>query len=166
MNSSENVLAYSDLVKTRESCNKQDHRKLCKSFYDLASLYFEVARHTSLNFKWEPVTLSNAAFSCELFLKSLLYGFETKFNNIHELERLFKLLPTDVQDYIAQNIAIENRDTEFPLRLHEQNRAFEIYRYMSELKGIIGDPIFLLAFADILKFICNRLFIEDTKSEG
>ena len=116
-----------------------------------------------MNFKWEPVTLSNAAFSCELFLKSLLYGFETRFNNIHELERLFKLLTTD---YIAQNIAIENRDTEFPLRLHEQNKAFEIYRYMSELKGIIGDPIFLLAFADILKFICTRLFIEDTKSEG
>ncbi len=82
-----------DLKKSRKYNRNTDQLALCKSFYELASAYYDVARHTFPCFEWMPVTLSNAAFSCELFLKSLLYGFGIDFKNTHGLKNLFEFLP-------------------------------------------------------------------------
>ena len=154
-----------DLTKSRKYDRNTDQLALCKSFYELACTYYDVAHHIFPNFEWMPVTLSNAAFSCELFLKSLLYGFGTNFKNIHGLKDLFELLPESEQTYIANNIAIENRETEFHQCLKEQNNAFPEYRYMCEAKAITGNPLFLLAFADILKFVYESLVKENAQQQ-
>lgn len=152
-----------DLKKSRKYNRNTDQLELCKSFYELASTYYDVARHTFLRPEWMPVTLSNIAFSCELFLKSLLYGFGIDFKKIHGLKNLFELLPRSEQSYIENNIAIENRNVEFQLCLKEQNEAFPEYRYMCETKAITGNPLFLFAFADILKFVYESLVKENAQ---
>lgn len=154
-----------DLSKTRKFDKKTDQEHLRKSFYELASQYFEVAMFTAMNFRWMPVTLANAAFSCELFLKALLYGFGIDFSKTHGLKDLFEKLPQNEQDYIAKNIEIENREKEFYLCLNEQNNAFIEYRYMCEAKAMTGNPVFLLAFAHILKFVYESLVKENIKPD-
>ena len=157
MTEDEKGFAPFDLSKTRKFNRKTDQEHLRKSFYELASQYFEVSLFTVRNLTWMSVTLSNLAFSCELFLKAILYGFGIDFKNTHGLKDLFEKLPESEQTYISNNIAIENRDTEFPLCLQEQNNAFVEYRYMCEAKAITGNPRFLLAFAHILKFVYESL---------
>lgn len=154
-----------ELSKTRKYDRKTEQEHLRKSFYELASSYFEVSLYTIKNFNWMPVTLSNLAFSCELFLKALLYGFGIDFQNTHGLKNLFEKLPKNEQEYISNNIAIENRDVEFSLCLQEQNEAFVAYRYMCEAKAITGNPCFLLAFAHILKFVYESLEKENIEPD-
>lgn len=164
MKESEIGFAPFDLSKTRKFNRKTDQEHLRKSFYELASQYFEVSLFTVRNPNWMPVTLSNLAFSCELFLKALLYGFGIDCKNMHGLKDLFEKLPESEQAYISNNIAIKNRDAEFPLCLKEQNEAFVEYRYMCEAKAITGNPLFLLAFAHILKFEYESLEKENNQS--
>lgn len=154
-----------DLAKSRKYNRNTDQFALSKGFYELASVYYDVALHIALRPEWMSVTLSNIAFSCELFLKSLLYGFGIDFKNTHGLKNLFELLPQNEQSYIEGNIKIENREIEFQLCLKEQNDAFVEYRYMCGAKSIVGNPLFLLAFADILKFVHDALVKENAKQQ-
>ena len=152
-----------DLTKSPKYDRNTDKIALRKNFYELASVYYDVARHICPYIEWMPVTLTIAAYSCELFLKSLLFGFNIDFGKTHKLKDLFELLPKREQFYIEKNIAIENRKRDFQSCLSEQNDAFVEYRYMSEAKAIVGDPVFLLAFADILKFVYEALVEESAK---
>lgn len=158
-----NGFAPFDLSKTRKFDRNTDKQALCKNFYKSASLYYDAARYLLVNLDLMPVTLSNIAFSCELFLKAILYGFGIDFNNTHGLKNLFELLPKSERTYIANNIAIKDREKEFPLCLNEQNSAFIEYRYMCEAKAITSNPVFLFAFADILKFVYESLVKENAK---
>ncbi len=165
MGQDENAYMPFDLSKTRKFDKKTDQEQLRKSFYKLAVQYFEVATYTLINLNWMPVTLSNIAFSCELFLKAILYGFGINFKNEHGLKNLFEKLPQGEQVYIAGNIAIKNREREFSQCLNEQNDAFVQYRYMCEAKAIVGNPEFLFAFAHILKFVYESLVQENGKED-
>lgn len=104
-----------------------------------------------------PVILSNVSFSCELYLKALLFGCEIDFGNTHGLKNLFDKLPLNIKEYISRNIDIDNREREFELCLAEQNEAFVTYRYMNEVKSIAANPRFLFAFAHILKYVYETL---------
>lgn len=147
-----------DLTKTPKFDRKTEKVELAIRSYDLANTYFSAAKLLfDTSFQYMPVVLTNIAFSCELYLKALLHGYNIDFGNTHGLKDLFEKLPTDIQDYVSQNIAIENRDTEFNLCLAEQNNAFVTYRYMNEAKSITAHPIFLFAFAHILQFIYETL---------
>lgn len=165
MKKPQDCFAPFDLSKIRKFDRKKDQESLRKSFYKLGVQYFEVSCFTKKNLDWMPVTLANIAFSCELFLKALLYGFGIDFSNTHGLEDLFQKLPQNEQEYISQNIAIKNREKEFYLCLHEQDQAFTKYRYMCEAKAISANPIFLFAFAHILKFVYESLVRENGKIE-
>ena len=59
-----------------------------------------------------PVTLANAAFSCELFLRAILYGFGVDFSKTHGLKGLFEKLPENEQEYISKNIGIKNSQSQ------------------------------------------------------
>ena len=161
MANNESAFAPFDLSKTPKYDKKVDQKHLAKSFYRLACQYYEVSLFTLCNLNWMPVTMANAAFSCELFLKAILYGFGISFGNVHGLEDLFKLLPQKEQDFIAKNINIKNRENEFYLCLSEQSKAFTEYRYMCEAKSMAGNPIFLFEFAQILKFDYETLAKEN-----
>ena len=165
MTNNDSLSAPFDLAKTPKYNKQTDQEHLSKNFYKLALQYYEVSLYTLSKPAWISVTMANAAFACELLLKALLYGFGISFGNIHGLQDLFKLLPKREQDYIADNIAIENREREFSLCLSEQNKAFTEYRYMCEAKAMVGNPRFLLAFADILKFVYQALAKENGKTD-
>lgn len=165
MTKSEDCFAPFDLSKTRKFDRKKDQDSLRKSFYKLGVQYFEVSCFTIRNLNWMPVTLANVAFSCELLLKAILYGFGVDFSKTHGLKGLFEKLPQDEQEYISKNIAIENREKEFYLCLQEQDQAFPEYRYMCEAKAMSANPKFLFAFAHILKFVYESLVRENEKNE-
>ena len=165
MTKSEDCFAPFDLSKTRKFDRKKDQVSLRKSFYKLGVQYFEVSCFTIKNLNWMPVTLANVAFSCELLLKAILYGFGVDFSKTHGLKGLFEKLPQNEQEYISKNIAIENRETEFYLCLQEQDQAFPEYRYMCEAKTMSANPKFLFAFAHILKFVYESLVRENEKNE-
>ena len=165
MTKSEDCFAPFDLSKTRKFDRKKDQDSLRKSFYKLGVQYFEVSCFTIRNLNWMPVTLANVAFSCELLLKAILYGFGVDFSKTHGLKGLFEKLPQNEQEYISKNIAIENREKEFYLCLQEQDQAFPEYRYMCEAKAMSANPKFLFAFAHILKFVYESLVSENEKKE-
>lgn len=153
-----------DLTKTPKFDRKTDKVELASRTYDLANDYFGAAKLLfDKSFEYMPVVLANIAFSCELYLKALLHGYNIDFGNTHGLKDLFEKLPDHIKDYIAQNIAIKNRDTEFALCLAEQNEAFVTYRYMNEAKFITAHPVFLFAFAHILKFVYEALTEEHSE---
>ena len=155
-----------DLKKIRKFDKKTDKIHLAESTFRLACEYFDASafllqRKTHLM----PVILTNISFSCELFLKALLYGYNIDFENVHGLNNLFQKLPDAEKDYIENNIAIENKEIEFKLCLKEQNDAFVVYRYMNEAKAITANPKFLFAFAHILKFVYESCVEESNKSQ-
>lgn len=154
-----------DLIKTPKFNRKADKVELAIRSADLANKYFDAATLLfKQNFEYMPVVLANISFSCELYLKALLHGYGMDFGNTHGLKDLFEKLPSDIKDYVAQNIAIDNRETEFALCLAKQNEAFIIYRYMNEVKSITAHPVFLFAFAHILKFVYEMLTEEHSES--
>ena len=158
MTISEDCFAPFDLSKTRKFDRKKDQESLRKSF--------EVSCFTIKNLNWMPVTLANVAFSCELLLKAILYGFGVDFSKTHGLKGLFEKLPQNEQEYISKNIAIENREKEFYICLQEQDQAFPEYRYMCEAKAMSANPKFLFAFAHILKFVYESLVRENEKMKN
>ena len=166
MTISEDCFAPFDLSKTRKFDRKKDQESLRKSFYKLGVQYFEVSCFTIKNLNWMPVTLANVAFSCELLLISILYGFGLDFSKTHGLKVLFEKLPQNEQEYISKNIAIENREKEFYICLQEQDQAFPEYRYMCEAKAMSANPKFLFAFAHILKFVYESLVRENEKMKN
>lgn len=96
----------------------------------------------------------------------MLIGFGTDYTDKkliadrHNIEDLFKLLPSNEQDYIKNNICLKDK-TEFALLLHENGNAFIVYRYACERKDMCGHIDFLFALADILKFVCESLAKEN-----
>ena len=106
---------------------KTDKVELAIRSYDLANIYFAAANLLlEKSFEYMPVVLANTAFSCELYLKALLHGYNIDFGRAHGLKALFEQLPSDTRDYISQNTAIKNREKEFPLCLAEQNE--DVYK--------------------------------------
>ena len=157
-------IAPFDLSKIRKFDRQTEKVELAIRSYELANKYFSAARLLlDKSFEYMPVVLTNISFSCELYLKALLYGYNTDFGNMHGLKDLFEKLPNDIQNYVANNVAIDNREREFSLCLAEQNSAFVTYRYMNEAKAITAHPVFLFAFAHILQFIYEALTEENNE---
>lgn len=146
-----------------------DQVQLSQSMYRSAYEYYDASKILRKDLKYLLVALTNTAFSCELYLKAMLIGFGTDYldrnliTDRHNIEDLFTLLPLSEQNYIKNNIALKDI-TEFDLLLHENGNAFVVYRYACERNEICGDVNFLFAFADILKFVYERLSKENNIS--
>lgn len=154
-----------DLSKTPKFDRRTDKVQLAISTFRTANNYFEAAQILLKFIHLMPVILTNISFACELYLKALLHGYNIDFGNTHGLKGLFLKLPEEIRMYISGNIAIDNREYEFDLCLTEQNEAFVVYRYMNEAKAISANPIFLFAFAHILKFVYESLIVEHSKTQ-
>lgn len=160
-----NCFAPFDLSKTTKLNRTINNMQLAIKTAKIADNYFEASNILLQFMHLMPVTLTDISFACELYLKALLYGYNVDFGNIHGLKDLFSKLPEDIKTFIAHNIAIDNRDTEFDLCLTEQNKAFIFYRYMNEVERITATPLFLFAFAHILKFVNESLIDEYRKTQ-
>ena len=77
----------------------------------------------------------NAAFSCEMFLKSLLCNLGIKYDRHsegHDLYLLYKRLPSDIQCTIAQFCGDRNDTTKFEKTLRYHSKDFVDIRYFIE----------------------------------
>lgn len=143
-----------------------DQIQLSQSLYRSATDYYNASKMLRRNLDYFLVALTNVAFSCELYLKALLIGFDKDYQDKsivtdpHNLEDLFRALPANEQRYIGNNIYLQEK-SEFELLLHENGNAFIVYRYACERKDICGHADFLFAFADILKFTYGCLSKEN-----
>jgi len=106
---------------------KIDNFQLAKSAYESACEFYESAMILMQHMKCD-VSYVNMAFSCELYLKSILYYYEITPPRTHALKLLFSQLPSGIHDQILTkaNLIIKYFDTV----LDEINSAFEFARYL------------------------------------
>lgn len=105
----------------------------------------------------------NAAFSCEMFLKALLYKLKVPYNphkEGHNLYLLFKKLPSNIQETIARYCGNKNDITVFNERLKTHQKDFVRIRYFIERDGWSDmSPITMITIADNLSRICEYLLV-------
>lgn len=119
---------------------KTDKKELAKSalrnaeqFYIGAGL---ILKQSSPEFM--EVISVNLAFSCELYLKSILYELNIDFKKTHRISDLYKLLPEVQKNKIKKNIHFNYHEKdEFELILEEISDAFVFLRYSHERKAIV-----------------------------
>lgn len=81
---------------------KNNSEKLCTLSCQYYKAYLHLRKINDANLKYPMIT--NIIFSCELVLKSLLSTLGVKFQNIHDLKKLFSNLPQKLQSEITQSI--------------------------------------------------------------
>ncbi len=99
----------------------------------------------------------NGAFSCELFLKSLLVFSKIEIKKMHELADLWEALPEVIRDDIKQELTsrIEFREENgLEGMIVSVSNAFAKWRYEYEHEKLKVNPGFLHAFGDSLREIC------------
>lgn len=110
----------------------------------------------------------NRAFSCEVFLKSLLVFSNADFKKKHELKDLWDLLSTEIKDLVKKEIALRFEFTEkdgFEDLLEISTNAFVRWRYVYEVGALTGFPGFLAAFSDSLREVCCKKYYNRTWKE-
>lgn len=99
----------------------------------------------------------NGAFSCELFLKSLLVFSKIEIKKMHELADLWEALPEVIRDDIKQELTsrIEFREENgLEGMIVSVSNAFAKWRYEYEHEKLKVNPGLLHAFGDSLREIC------------
>lgn len=147
--------------------SNEDFEGFAKSTYHIANEYFHIADHCLTILVQNPAAvLSIAAFSCELFLKSIIYWTVHKkcYKNgkngaeEHDLLNLFKMLPIEIANKIKELHPCSNTKKEkFEIELSNIRKAFTILRYISEHSSMACNMIFILELLASLKSVCDDL---------
>lgn len=104
------------------------------------------------------------AFSASLFLKTILYKENAKNVMGHNLLKLFKKLPTHIQENIKSNVVITNDNASFEKILNDISEVFEYERYYNEKIGSVVNVDFLLKLAIKLEEYCRINIINKMES--
>lgn len=110
----------------------------------------------------------NRAFSCEVFLKSLLVFLDVSFRKEHELKKLWLLLPAELQNKVEQELSSRygfGGQDDFEALLAKTSNAFADWRYIYEVHALSGFPGFLAAFSDSLREVCCQKYHHSTWEE-
>lgn len=153
------------------NCNEQDYYKQGNSFLEAAERCLGkkdgnefVFMGESEFFQLPAPTVVNAAFACEMFLKSLIIRYKLnipKDRNGHNLFYLYNLLPDDVKFKITNSCNMPNLESFF--KIHVQD--FVDMRYFIENKGFSNmSPISMYTIAFNLRAATKYLFITDSIS--
>ena len=153
---------------------QEDPRSIAKSLFENADSYFVasqiILRHKT-NHELVPVVFMNLAFSCELFLKSILFQFKEDNERIrgHKLYELYKRIPPIQQDEIKIYYEqFPEARTDFDLLINEVSETFAFARYIHERKGaVLSFELFYLVCAvrDCAKKLYNVLIAEENRLE-
>lgn len=137
-------ITFSNLPKLHNEIGnvKTDKKALAKSalrnaneFYIGAELIFKQSSLELIQ-----VISVNLAFSCELYLKAMLYELDVDFGKTHRISNLYKSLPEEQQKRVKENVHFwhEKKDN-FELVLEEISDAFVFLRYAHERKAIVSN---------------------------
>lgn len=140
MNKSESNkgIPFSSSVKLHDEIGnkKKEPLLIAKSLFENAEDYFLasqiIMKH---NQNLVPVIFVNLAFSCELYLKSILFQFKNNNMKIneHKLYELYKLLPSEQQIAIKKDFSFQwDKKGDFELFFQEVSETFVFARYIHE----------------------------------
>lgn len=115
-----------------------------------------------------PAAFCNIAFACELFMKAVLFTTEEHGDSTsirdHSLERLFFMLPSNLQARIKNEIVVSDANpASFDERLSNSANSFERFRYAYEHDTLSMDIIFLSAFECVLWRVARELIVDSVK---
>jgi hypothetical protein len=131
------------------ACSFRDVARLCAGKYPNSDI---VTR------KYIIPEIVNIAFSCELFIKSMLICEKTVYGKNHKLHELFKLLSLLVQGEViievTQKLSIETGS--FDEVLERNGNCFYEWRYYYELDVTPANIGFLRALCDSLHPIAEK----------
>lgn len=100
----------------------------------------------------------NAAFACEMFLKSLLVYYEIPYRKEHNLIKLYDMLPEASKNKISMFCGDERGVTVFRNTLSKHADDFVDIRYFVEAEGWMGmDPTYMITLAYNLSEITRYL---------
>lgn len=165
------TIGYLDLGENthKEPKSKGDYFQIASSCFDVADSFLRIIFNSWVRSRQEeflsPAVFSNASFTCELFLKTLLFTQCDFPKKMHYLDDLFKKLNPDTQNEIVvscstmQNNGEDYRDM-FLLKLHESRDAFSILRYAYELNGFVFDALFIYDLALVLREVAREKLAE------
>lgn len=130
-----------------------DFWKWSEGCYHQACAFYKVAMNSIslLSGEEDMAVFTNIAFSCELYLKCLLFANQIVVKNEHNLFELFNKLPKEIRDQIKKSHPCGNISREeFITNLKEIGEAFPAFRYVYEKKEMAFNAQFLLELADLL----------------
>lgn len=110
----------------------------------------------------------NAAFSCEMFFKSLLHQMKIQYGrkNGHNLHSLYKLLPSKVQNIIAKFCGNQKDNAVFENWIENHAEDFVDIRYLIERDGWTAiSPMSMLTIAENLSTITAYLLDNENLEE-
>lgn len=151
-------MAYFQMDKNPKSNQLEtdkDFSQLADRFYKQAQTYMEfLVRNVPNIIECTEPLIANAAFTCELYLKSLLlrerFNFYTikKPENKHDLFDLYNHLSQQIREKIKSIHPCTNEKREnFELALKECGKAFEVLRYCCEYGEMATNVQFLVELA-------------------
>ena len=151
---------------------KENPILIAKSLFENADNYFiasqVILRHDS---SLIPVVFTNLAFSCELFLKSILFRFkeDNKKINEHRLYELYKLIPSEQQAEIKRCFeSLPGKKDDFDLLFQDVSETFVFARYIHERNSsCFSFELFHLVFAvrNCAKQFYNAQILEENRLE-
>ena len=136
----------------------------CK-FSDCADFCMRVQQEReTLSYFYTDPGIVNAAFSCEVFLKLLLYLEQINYKKEHRLKQLFEMLPPKIQEAVKHKTTEKCgywNDVWGREILLQISDAFIKWRYIYETDwsknaAIHIDISYLFAFRDALKVMCEK----------
>ena len=148
--------------------NENQYRKAyrtylsAKGFLSAADILRQVGRKDGLKlFAYYAYPLSvNAAFSCELFIKSLLALEETEYNRGHYLYDLYSLLSHNAKTRIKNRFSESGSTEDVEELVKAYNRAFVEWRYPFDPEN--DEKTLTIVWSDFL-ILCMALQIENKR---
>lgn len=141
---------------------EEDSAMVAYSCAKNADSFYQLSHKALSSFDTEPgfspAIQACLAFSCELYLKTLLYLSKKSPRRIHNLGLLYKRLDLEIKNQIYElhpkgNCPPNLLPNYFDLQIKEWRKGFEVLRYSHERQGYACNFQFLLELSDTLRII-------------
>ena len=135
------------------------------AFYDCAEICRQKAESGQ---SYECLSLNtpaivNCAFACEMFLKLLIKANTGDYKKIHDLDKLFKLLPQDIQERLNKEVYYKTgmiRDAFGIPMIKKVAKHFNEWRYSFEKSSLMGYTGYLFGLCAVLKEEASQLRVK------
>ena len=140
-----------------ELVSTEDYELIAKKALKCADEFLKIADpynvFTDVTLGCNHAFCTNMMFSCELYIKSLLFFNKITFYKEHSLGKLFALLPNSLKISIRSECS---KAENFDLQLNEISKAFEVFRYAYEYTCLAYDFNFMAMLECALYTIAHR----------
>ena len=139
----------------------EDYKRMAKSTYKAGKGFYSISLRCidMILSEYNDQVCTNIAFSCELFLKSIIFEKGIDCRKQHDLYQLYNLMSDNDKDAIKKLHKSGNiRKEDFELDLKEIGKAFIVLRYSYERKRMAYNLQFLIELLISLNEYCKEIF--------